>query len=103
MNLFEGIPTHLPKEISETLISASGLRIERIVSKGHKSPDSWWYDQEEHEWVLLLSGAASILFEDGTEHKLEKGDCLNIPAHTKHKVTWTDPLEVSVWLAIFYS
>ena len=31
--------------------SALGLRIERIVSEGHVSPEGFWYDQDEPEWV----------------------------------------------------
>ena len=95
-------PTDLPPEVFETLLDNEHLKIERIVSKGHTSPESGWYDQAQHEWVILLEGAATITFEDGKETNLDKGDYLNIPAHAKHKVSWTDPSRETIWLAVFY-
>ncbi|MFP8878842.1 MAG: phosphoribosylaminoimidazole carboxylase, partial [Myxococcota bacterium] len=34
--------------------------------------------------------------------RLGPGDHLNIPAHTRHRVAWTDPDQATIWLAIFY-
>ncbi len=101
-NLFTDIPQDLDTEVFDTLLQSGDTRIERIISKGHKSPESGWYDQEQHEWVMLLEGAATITFESGKETNLNKGDYLNIPAHTKHKVLWTDPSCETIWLAVFY-
>jgi len=101
-NILQNIPTNLSKEVFETLLDNNSVKIERIVSKGHTSPKSGWYDQAQHEWVILLEGAATITFEDGKETNLNKGDYLNIPAHVKHKVSWTDPDVETIWLAIFY-
>lgn len=101
-NLFNSIPDALPDELFEDLVSADGVRVERIVSHGHTSPASGWYDQDENEWVVVLQGAGRILLEDGTEVLLKKGDYLNIPKHKKHRVAWTEPNEVTVWLAVFY-
>lgn len=50
-NLYEGISAELPIEIAETLMVSKGIRIERIVSKGHRSEPDFWYDDE---WVLLV-------------------------------------------------
>ena len=36
------------------------MRVERIVSSGHCSPEGFWYDQDEQEWVPLLQGAARL-------------------------------------------
>lgn len=102
-NIFASIPEQLPREFSECLLDGGKLRIERIVSRGHRSPDSGWYDQDEDEWVLVVEGAGLITFEDGTDVLLEKGDYLHIPAHARHRVTWTDPTRDTVWLAIFHS
>src|SRR5205085_676573 len=55
-NIFSEIPTHLPKELVQTLIRAADVRIERIISHGHASPDGFWYDQPQHEWVIILKG-----------------------------------------------
>ena len=102
-NIFEGVAKTLDAESIEELIKADGVRVERIVSHGHASPPGFWYDQREREWVMLLSGRARLRFEDrnGTV-ELQPGDWVNIPAHAKHRVEWTDPDVDSVWLAIFY-
>jgi cupin 2 domain-containing protein len=78
------------------------VRIERIVSSGQTSPESGWYDQNENEWVIVLEGFGTIQFEDGSEITLKKGDFVNIPAHTKHKVSETDKNNITIWLAVFY-
>ena len=102
-NLFSDIPTKLKEELFEVLFKNENLKIERIVSEGHSSPEQGWYDQAESEWVIVVEGSAKILFDDDREFLLEKGDYLNIPAHTKHKVVWTDPDKQTIWLAIHYS
>ncbi len=100
-NLFADIPTQLPDELFTTLLSANNVRIERIVSQGHVSPDDQWYDQDEHEWVMVLQGAARLQFEEQTI-ELRPGDFVNIPAHKKHRVAWTSTDETTVWLAVHY-
>ena len=102
-NLLALLPEGLDKELVEELVRHDRVRIERILSKGHTSPDTGWYDQDEHEWVLVLEGAGTIRFEDGDDVPLKKGDCVNIPAHRRHKVVWTDPDRITVWLAVFYA
>ena len=78
------------------------MRIERIVSQGHASPPGFWYDQDQHEWVIVLRGRARVRFEDGLL-EMAAGDCINIPAHRKHRVEWTTPEEPTVWLAVHYT
>ena len=70
-NLFAALPTDLPAELVQTLASAPGVRIERIVSHGHASPDGYWYDQDEAEWVAVLTGAARLRFEGGVADFLQ--------------------------------
>lgn len=101
-NLFTNLPNDLSNEVFTDLVTSHSVRIERIVSSGQSSPESGWYDQDENEWVLVLEGFGSILFEDGTERMLNKGDYLTIPAHQKHKVSKTDPDNLTIWLAVFY-
>jgi cupin 2 domain-containing protein len=102
-NLLTEIPGHSPKELVEVLASAPGVRIERIVSQGHHSPDGFWYDQDENEFVVLLSGAARLLFEgEAKPVEMKPGSCMYIAAHQRHRVEWTDPSEKTVWLAVFY-
>jgi cupin 2 domain-containing protein len=101
-NIFEEIPDNLENEIFEQLIGNAHVKIEKIISKGHKSPESGWYDQEEDEWVMVLKGEAKLSFEDQTSVHLREGDFINIPSHQKHRVEWTKPDEVTVWLAVHY-
>jgi len=53
-SLFCDIPAAVPSELTETLVQAKNVRIERIVSHGHASPAGFWYDQDENEWVLVV-------------------------------------------------
>jgi cupin 2 domain-containing protein len=102
-NLLTNIPTSLAEELIEVLVENKAVRIERIVSTGHNSPENVWYDQEEHEWVVVLKGQARLLFEDDIESvDLKPGDHINIPAHRKHRVEWTSLNEPTIWLAVFY-
>jgi len=90
------------EERVDLLARGKQVRVERIVSHGHSSPEGFWYDQAEAEWVALLSGAARIGFADGREVSLTPGDHLHLPPHTRHRVTWTDPTRATVWLAVFF-
>jgi len=101
-NLFDAIPEQLSEELFTNLFSRDSLRIQRIVSRGHATPASGWYDQSENEWVLVLSGEAIIALENAGEVHLKPGSYLNIPAHTRHKVLWTTPNADTVWLAVHY-
>ena len=100
-NLFTDLPPSLPKELVQTLISAANMRIERIISHGHASPEGFWYDQGQNEWVVVLKGAARLRFEDGTV-EMKPGDFINIPANKKHRVDWTTPDEPTIWLGVRY-
>lgn len=102
MNLFENIPNDAPEELITDLLSGEGVRIERIVSYGQCSPEGFEYNPQENEWVLLLEGSATLGFEQGDPVDLKVGDCLNIPARTRHRVEKTDPNNRTVWLAVFY-
>ncbi|MFD2934226.1 cupin domain-containing protein [Spirosoma flavum] len=103
-NLFSGIPTVLPQELMEDLLVGQRFRLERIVSKGHRSADDFWYDQAEDEWVLLFQGEARLELESQAENiTLSAGMYLHLPAHVKHRVVWTHQEVETIWLAIFYS
>lgn len=102
-NFFSNIPKNLTDEIIETILTNKNIRIERIISKGQSSPEDFWYDQTENEWILVLEGKAIIKFEDESIITLHKGDYLLIPANKKHRVEWTDPEQHTIWLAIFFN
>ena len=107
-NLFESIPSALPEELVEVLAESAGhTRIVRLVSRGHASPEGFWYDQQEHEWVALLSGSAVMSFEDPSSGEvslvhLRPGDWIAIPARTRHRVESTSTEEPAVWLAVHW-
>lgn len=102
-DLLASVPTNLPDELLETLLETESLRIERIVSHGHASEPDFWYDQPEHEWVLVLQGAARLeIAEQPQPIELRPGQAVLLSAHQRHRVAWTTPDEPTVWLAIFY-
>lgn len=101
-NIFNNLPDDLSEEVIENLLVTKELRIERIISRGHRSPDNFWYDQDTNEFVILLSGCADIEFESEEMVKLEPGGWLVIPAHKKHRVNKTAENENSVWLTVHY-
>jgi len=101
-NIFSQIPSELKEEFFEDIISKEGLKIERIVSKGHTTKEGEWYEQKSDEWVIVLRGEAVLSFENSADVRLQEGDYLNIPAHTKHRVSWTKPDIETTWLAIHY-
>jgi len=99
-NLFVDAPTRLAAEQIRVLAEFPGVRIERIVSTGQASPPGFWYDQPETEWVALLTGAAGLLIEgEEAPRTLRPGDFIEIPAHVRHRVEWTDADRPTVWLA----
>lgn len=101
-NFESDIPRELPEELTDILISRPGVRIERIVSRGHVTPANSWYDQDEHEWVCVLSGAARLEIEGGPGIvELAQGDWIGLPAHVRHRVVWTRPGVNTIWLAVF--
>jgi cupin 2 domain-containing protein len=102
-NLFDDLPRHEDTELFSELLSAKGVRIERIVSTGQSTPADRPYDQDQDEWVLLVSGSAGIWIEGEGERALRPGDYVLIPAHCLHRVTWTAKDQPTVWLAVHFS
>ncbi len=101
-NLFHDLPSSVSQELTDVLASNHSVRVQRIVSTGHCSPAGFWYDQDEHEWVVVLTGEARLSFEDTETIHLKPGDHVTIQAHRKHRVQWTKPGEPTIWLAVFY-
>lgn len=87
-----------PEKFSE--IFNGKIRIEKILSSGHTTEEGKWYDQAEDEWVILLSGIAILEFEDNSIIEMKPGDYIFIPAHKKHRVTFTSKEPSCLWLAI---
>jgi len=103
-NLY-GIPEGAPRPDEALEILAADLagraRVERIVSRGHVTPDGEWYDQEKPEWVALLQGEAMLLFAEPEETmELVAGDWVYIPARRRHRVISTTAAPPCVWVAV---
>jgi cupin 2 domain-containing protein len=100
-NIFANVPETLGDEQFITLLSSPHVRIERIVSMRHASPPDFWFDQDWTEWVVVLAGSAGLRIagEDATL-TLRPGDYVELPAHAKHRIEWTDADQPTVWLAV---
>lgn|SRR5690554_6281550 len=118
-HLLSGLPAVAPEQESVEILARSivagagsgtgagaaegtGVRIERIISYGHQTSAEDWYDQGQHEWVMVVQGKARLEFTDGKIVTMAAGDHVLIPAHCRHRVAWTTPDEPTVWLAVFY-
>ncbi len=102
-NLFTNSEEPQPEEQFESIIEKQSICIERIVSSGHSSPPGFWYDQDRDEFVVLISGSATLRFETPeTITPLTIGDYVFIPAHTRHRVDSTSHEINTVWLAIHF-
>ncbi len=100
-NLFAGLPDYQLQEQFTELLNRPGLRIERIVSGGQASPPGYWYEQPQGEWVLVLRGEATLLFEDEpAPRRLSAGDFVDIAARRRHRVEST--AVPTIWLAVHY-
>jgi cupin 2 domain-containing protein len=97
-NIFAGLPESLGQEQFLTLFENEAVKIERIVSHSSSSPAGLWYDQPRDEWVIVLSGHATLEFESGELFEMRKGDYVTIPSHVKHRVPETDA--ETIWLAV---
>ena len=94
--LFPDAPQPADESIA-TLLSGKRFTLEHIVSYGQPSPDGFWYDQDTQEWVALIQGSATLVFEDGVL-ELTAGDAVQIPSHAKHRV---ERVSVdAVWIAV---
>ncbi len=88
------------EELVETLAAGEGWRIERIVSTGQATPPGRWLEQAWDEWVALLSGEATLAWEDGSSARLAPGAWRWIPAGERHRVEATSAEPACVWLAV---
>ncbi|HPN37507.1 MAG TPA: cupin domain-containing protein [Melioribacteraceae bacterium] len=101
-NIYNTDKINLVNEYFEDIIKQKGFRLERIISYGHVTPNEYWYDQDEDEFVLLLKGNAKLQFEDGNVIELSEGDYIIIPKHVKHRVIYTNTQTNTFWLTCYY-
>lgn len=101
-NLLNSLPDATTSEVTEAVVTGQGVRLERIVSIGQSSPEGFWYDQGDPEWVMVLCGKARLAIDgEYQERELGPGDAIFLEAHCRHRVTWTAPDQPTVWLALF--
>ena len=101
-NIYENFLKQMDGEFFENLILSENVKIERIISNGDITPTGKWYDQDNDEWVMIMKGEAVLSFENQKDITLKSGDYINIPANTKHRVSWTSQEQETIWLAIHY-
>ena len=88
------------EETITPLLSGKQFSLEQIASYGQPSAEGFWYDQDTEEWVALIQGKATLVFEDG-RLRLAAGDAVLIPPHTKHRV---DQVSIdAVWIALHFA
>jgi cupin 2 domain-containing protein len=100
-NIFKYIECQKGAETFDLIAKKGFFKIVKTVSNGAKSPDGFWYDQPQDEFVLLLSGRAKIFFEKGKKADLKRGDYILIPRRVKHRVEYTSEKPKCVWLCVF--
>jgi cupin 2 domain-containing protein len=100
-NIYKTNEIDKENELFETLLTGKNIKIEKISSFGQTTPADDCYDQECDEWVLVLRGNAVIrFFEPMKDVLLHEGDYVFIPAHKRHRVEYTDPEKITLWLAV---
>ena len=103
-NLLAEAPSASGQESEEELCSGRDWRLMRISSNGSRSPDGFWYQQTENEWLTLLKGSARLRLEDPEEWiELSVGDQLMLPAGRRHRLERTDSDPGTVWLALYWN
>lgn len=100
-NIYKDIKCAKGTEKVFSIIERGSFKAERIISRGAKSPDNFWYDQKRDELVFLLKGKARLVFYDGKTISLKAGDYLLIPKKVKHRVEYTSSRPECVWLCFF--
>ncbi len=86
-------------EVFDVIYRGASVKIERIISNGHKSPNGFWYDQDEYEFVIILEGYAVLEFDDG-KIEMGKNDYVIIEPHKRHRILYTE--KSTVWLCVFF-
>ncbi len=100
MNLLDAREVDPAKEITTVVWEDARIRIEKIVSFGHVTPENNVYCQKEAEWVSVLMGRGILYFPD-TDRKtiLEAGDHMMILPGIRHSVIYTS--KPCIWLCVF--
>ena len=98
LNFFTLDDAFVAEETFATLHQDDRVKIEHIASHGQASPEGFWYDQPDDEWVMLVQGQAVLVYDDGRRAELSAGDQVFIPKHQRHRVASTS--KDARWLAV---
>ncbi len=82
-------------ESFETLLQNKNVTIKRIISSS--KIDQEIMIQDEDEWFILISGAATLMIE-GKKVTLKSGDYCTVPRKTPHRLI--EVKEGTIWLAV---
>jgi cupin 2 domain-containing protein len=93
-NIFANIPAALADEQFTALWSTDTIRVERIISHGQASPPGFWFDQKHAEWVLVLQGAALLVFEGTSIRSRSSAATIFISRHM-HDTGWSGPIRTT--------
>ena len=100
-NLFANLAERAMREEVAVLAETAGGRIERIVSTGQASrPDFGTIRPRRSGWSFFPGAQAYASKPSPSPRVLAPGDWLEIPAHARHRVEWTDAERPTVWLAV---
>ncbi|MDR3636961.1 MAG: phosphoribosylaminoimidazole carboxylase [Isosphaeraceae bacterium] len=99
VNLFSDVPGDLRDELFTTLLDAANMRIERIVSQGHASPEGPGTTKTTTSGSSSLKGTVRLKFEDETVETRPR-EVVNILVHRRHWVDGRRPTSrQSGWLS----
>jgi len=101
-NVFSNVSDASKDEIFEKLVCSNNSLVERITSFGQSTPKGKWLKQTKNEWVILLSGSATLVFMGQKPLRLKPDDYVFIPAGCKHRVHSTSKSQRSIWIAFHF-
>ncbi len=76
-NFYSGFKTNPLLENYTDVLNGNKFRLEKIISKGYKTPKTKWLSESVDEFVLLLKGKAEILFEDRSNCRTKRRRLFN--------------------------
>lgn len=98
-NIFENIELAGEEEQFDLLQKGLHYRIERIVTSGHSSPEGFYYEQENDEWIFLVQGEVILEMEEKYV-QMKTGDHLFIPKNCRHRIEKSSVEPVCIWVCI---
>ena len=103
-NLFADVPARLTEEQVKPLADRPGARVERIVSTGQASPAGVLGTTRTGRNGSSCLPARQVFSSKAKRGRgrLLPGDYVELPAHVRHRVEWTDPDRPTVWLAVHW-